>query len=181
MLDNNQTNPKTPPTACLRRSTTAVQPVGHRREYVPVCVPVRDVTRYSCVREPNPRCAAAPLGCAARAADGSGKWVGARAHARWQILAFFYVLGSRASPRDAGLQLSRRRGRRGFRRLWGLGMRYTLADSPVTRLSRAGLAELSVDGGQMDLAPCSAVVRPSVLFAALAKWQVSEVASEKGK
>ncbi|BAC03310.1 B1143G03.13 [Oryza sativa (japonica cultivar-group)] len=87
-------------------STTAVQPVGHRREYVPVCVPVRDVTRYSCVR-----------------------------------------------------------------------MRYTLADSPVTRLSRAGLAELSVDGGQMDLAPCSAVVRPSVLFAALAKWQVSEVAN----
>lgn len=180
MLGNNQIKPKTPPTACLRRSTTAVQPVGHRREYVPVCVPVRDVTRYSCVREPKSslRRRAARLCCASSRRE---REVGGRAHARWQILAFFYVLGSRASPRDAGLQLSRRRGRRGFRRLWGLGMRYTLADSPVTRLSRAGLAELSVDGGQMDLAPCSAVVRPSVLLAALAKWQVSEVASEKGK
>lgn len=81
ILGNNQTNPRTPPTACLRRSTTAVQPVGHRREYVPVCVPVRDVTRYSCVREPKSslRRRAARLCCAGSRRE---REVGGRARAR---------------------------------------------------------------------------------------------------
>jgi hypothetical protein len=123
MLGNNQTDPKTPPTACLRRSTTAVQPVGHRREYVPVCVPVRDVTRYSCVREPKSslRRRAARLCCAGSRRE---REVGGRAHARWQILAFFYVLGSRASPRDAGLQLFQETRPAGFPP--AMGVRYAV-------------------------------------------------------